>query len=252
MECQIVKDRPGLVRVYRSLQQVDRASIDTEAYAPPPHSALDPLYALPAGVSLAWGSAGVYLPVRHSDFRGDRKLLQGFVRAIFQLPCTWWGWNWKYDLAVLQNFLGDPEFVPERFADGMLLAHKLDRGIPVRTEDKDHRLLGLKDMAAHHLGVKMATFEDTMKPYGQIQVEGMSDEDISAHSIKLMESKVAASKSKKLTKKIMADVRRETKPLRKAQVWRERMTSEIPTDGIAPYAIDDAVQTLRLVEFLCE
>lgn len=239
--------------LYRTLIDLEHVAIDTEAHGPltgwkPKNKQIvDPLTGRLTGISFTIkGGSSWYVSVAHKDVvSAPVERIQGFVRALFRSDVTWVAHNWKYDLQILRNFVGDQTLTPKRSLDSMVMTHYLGLGIKVQKGKTEYVSHGLKELAERYLGRKSPTYEDTVAPYRVLE-SGPTDEYLAGLELDMLCEAQKQHPKNRLTKAASQAVLKHIKGLRSQQVWREAQMDEVPAWHACKYACMDTVNTLGL------
>ena len=162
-----------------------------------------------------------------------------------QNRCRLWAHNWKYDLQIVRNYIGDQELLPALWGDTMILAALLGRGFPRIVRGKLIYSYGLKDLSSYWLKMDQASYQDTLGDK-KILVSGPTNDDILQYELGMTAHLVRSSKNERLTKKIQKAVVVAGNKLREQQKWRLPQMNELSVADVAAYAADDALATLLL------
>lgn len=232
-------------------------AVDTETYGPTrpwdptDKNFVDALTARCSCVTMSWfcprdgQNNRLFLPVNilgadNSDVTGVMALLRGHATVVMH--------NSNYDVQAVLNTTGI-DLSTGRVYDTMVLARVLSRGAPdpnPKLATIGKQLFGLKAMVKHHLGRSMQEF-----PVMKVQCGGPSEEEVESAVMQFRREIIATKKDTgKWLKKDGKSLTQYEKQLRKHQVFRELQTHEMPVETLREYALDDAVQTLRLLMHL--
>lgn len=196
-----------------------------------------------AGVSIAYADKGYYLPVKglgEGPFYTKDDLVRLFT-AIKTLGKVVWAHNAIVEISVLSRFIGEAASV--NWCCTMVLAHVTSEGVY-----KDNRYrYGLKDLVKHHLGHRMATYEETVGEQFVV-LGGPTKEEIDAQCADLLNS--LTKPGKPVTKTALGKIGVLSRKLHKQQIKRRLQMNELHPEDIERYATDDAVQTIRLARKL--
>lgn len=215
-------------------------ALDTETYGPTTGWAkkkdqrdfVDGLTAKAACVSLAWGNGSAV--IGPSEFVVVRRLFEESKSLVV-------AHNWLYDLGPVRHILG--RFPPvRRLGDSMVLMRLLNEGVPTWEGGRLFYRHGLKPLAEHHYGVKMAEYTDTLP---MAVVEGPSNESVDQQIAEYIENAKRKNDGSHY-KKTFLEAGKLERSLRKQQVKRRLQSNEVPLKSIEDYAREDAVMTLRL------
>lgn len=256
----LIKDKKQLEEAINKAYSEKWVAIDTESAGPTMEwltdkkkaSMIDAFRARLVGWSFAFGDEAYYVPVGHVV--GENVDAPELLRKLLAHPGRTWAHNWKWDARAIKNYLG--EYVwPPSFGDTMVLSWLTGSGVPYM-QDGDIRFRhGLKDLALHHFGHKMASFHETVN--GKICTTPEHERLIAEQTELLAELHQEVSLQlglfgdDSLSKKTVRQIREITKQinqLKRGLKYRDKQADECTPEELGAYAADDARQTLALAK----
>ncbi|CAN5405095.1 DNA polymerase I [soil metagenome] len=165
-----VRTRAALEDAAKEIRATGLASIDTET------TDLDPFTAELVGISISWAqNQAIYIPVGHHTKEEQLPLADAIAvlkPLLNDTSVKWVAHNWVFDLKILQRAGFDPGPIS---SDTMIASFLLN---PERANS-----IGLKDMAAQWLGIKMTSISELIGEGGDmVTMAGVTIEDSSRYA----------------------------------------------------------------------